>query len=172
MTTIAIISSILFFIGIFFLWTVIHELAHYFMIKLTKMSVQNIKIKPWPHKLQGRWVSGSVEYTYIDGVPTRLQRALVSAAPRIPDIIAIIAMIILVFATHKPFSITMVYILLLLFGGIIDLVNSLFRKDKREDMVKFYNLLNLNKTQTMAIELSLAFIASVGLIALLWGFIL
>lgn len=67
-------------------WTYIHEGAHLLALKRFK-EVTSWTIKPYPHKHpELGFVYGSVNYEY-KGILTLKQDALVSIAPRVPNLI-------------------------------------------------------------------------------------
>lgn len=87
----------------YFLWTVIHELSHYFMAKVL-IGAKLTSFKPWPHMEEPMGFTwGSVRMVWKNG-PTSQQDAMIWLAPRIPDFIAAVALpFMTLLPLHYPF---------------------------------------------------------------------
>lgn len=101
----------------YFIWTLIHELAHYFMAKYL-VNAKLVYIKTWPHidPVAGfRW--GSVRYS--SRLPTELEQTWIYIAPRIPDLLALIMLSFVICLDSHLFIAWSIF----WGGGVVDLIN-------------------------------------------------
>jgi hypothetical protein len=78
-------------VPVFVLWTAIHELSHLAAARLT-VDAELVWMRLYPHvdTVAGfRW--GAVKYRYRERGPTDREQALISFAPRLPDLVAALA---------------------------------------------------------------------------------
>jgi hypothetical protein len=75
----------------FFVWSAVHELSHYVAARcLRRLSSASFKL--YPHMQDGHFVFASVSWTYdsYDQTLSPAEDALVSIAPRVPDLLAVV----------------------------------------------------------------------------------
>ena len=86
----ALIVSIVTLVPAFFIWSAIHEYSHYF-IASHQRKVVGVEFKLYPHVDQAagfRWAA--VKWYYLGVPPLNKEQALISVAPRFPDLLAVL----------------------------------------------------------------------------------
>lgn len=100
----------------FFVWAAIHELSHLFAVKQYRKDVQS-SIKLYPHRSDGRIVFAEALWNCTPDL-TAKEFAVVSFAPRITDILGVLATVIVCHVTGAFGHVLTV----LLGGSIVDLM--------------------------------------------------
>lgn len=102
---------------IFLIWSIIHELSHYFVLK-QYVKIKTVKFRFYPHKLQsGQFAFASIRWT-ADRKLNEHQLAKMSIAPRIPNLLSVF-----LFTLWGIMPTTTLMLLWILFwgGGLVDL---------------------------------------------------
>jgi len=124
---IEIVICVLIGIVTLFLWNFIHEMSHVLMAKIVG-DVKTWTIKPYPHMHRGSFRFAGAYWMW-KRLPEDKDRGWVYLAPRLPDLLAILA----IPATFLLTGLAKFILLIVLAGGIIDLfVGSLGISDKTD----------------------------------------
>ena len=131
MDTGAYVIAIVLVVPAFFLWSAIHELSHYLMARaFRRVTWVSFKIYPHTHQITGfRWAS--VVWNYEGPDITSREQAAISSAPRIPDLLASIALPIGAWFIEGTW---LGVWLVLLGGGLVDLAVGSIGANKYTDL--------------------------------------
>ena len=123
-----------------FAWTTVHELAHLFAAKIL-VGARLIKLRPWPHSLNGVEVGGSVSYSYPNGIPSKIQAVMILQAPQAINVIAT-----LLFPLAFLFSGWGFWIWSIIWSaGIMDLVGNYIGHSEGSDLARTVELLSWSR---------------------------
>lgn len=115
-----------------FAWITVHELAHLFTAQIL-VGARLIKLRPWPHRLDGDLVGGSVSYRYPnDRLPSKIKRAMISLAPQVVNVTAALLLPLAFLFNGRGFLIWSI----VWSAGIIDLMCSCTDRSKNSDLTK------------------------------------
>lgn len=111
----------------YFVWAYVHEYSHLLVLKHFK-HVKSYTIKVYPHYSPSLgFVFAEVSYDY-DGTLTEYELGVVSIAPRVADLLAVI---LLALGTWD------VYLLILLGGGVVDLLRGSYSRHPESDINRY-----------------------------------
>lgn len=127
-------------IATFFAWTYIHEKSHVIAANET-VGVVSSEMKLYPHFYKGDFRWASVQY-YIKRMPTDKERATISLAPRIPDLIALL---LLPFGfLLEGLDVLQVIWFIFFGGGVVDLLWGSLGFSKYSDLRRAADALKMN----------------------------
>jgi hypothetical protein len=130
------ILYVLFLIPIILFWNLLHEFSHLGMARIfTKF--KSWSIIPYPHYSNNNFYFARSTYSYEEEL-NPIKKALISLAPRIPNIIAVL------FILLSFFIIPINYLMLLYLGGAVDLIVGSLGINEKSDLKKVANNLNIN----------------------------
>lgn len=117
-------------IATYWVWMLIHELSHITAAK-TQLNVTWWKLIPYPHMTDGGFAWARVRWTYMGDI-TNGQRAFISLAPRIPDLIGL-AVLQAAWFMSGPL---MWFWTIFWFGAVVDLAYGSIGKSDGSDLRK------------------------------------
>jgi len=144
----------------FFVWSVIHELAHVLMAKLLT-DVTDWKIKPYPQMVETndgkRYFVWALSMWTYKGEVTDRQTAAIYLAPRIPDVVA--AGLLQLYWIMPPSVWTLLFVVFCI-GGIVDLAVGSAGRSDLADVTKASKALGMPQWILSAIGWVIALAAS------------
>ena len=138
---------VLYSILTYFIWSYIHEYAHLLTAKkLVGVKSYTMKIYPHNHPRLG-FVFASVNYEYEKESMSENERAWISFAPRIPDIISLVLF---------PFTSDLdLFWIILVGGGLVDTIRGSFTFSPTSDIKRYCEGWNLKYEPIRTAQLSL-----------------
>jgi hypothetical protein len=141
------------------LWLVIHEMSHIAAARMVG-PLKSWAIKPYPNKADdGHWRFASAKWTW-EEEPTPTQRGLVSLAPRVPNLAAIM----LILATFFLTGIAKVLLLIFCAAGVIGLVVGSIGSTKNSDLQKGAEKLEINPWAIRVVGLVISLAGAVAVL--------
>ena len=135
----------------YFAWAYIHEYAHLIMAKRTiGVKSYTMRIYPHQHPTLG-FVFASVSYEYEKDTISKHESALISFAPRIPDLLAI-----LIFPATAEANL---FWIVMIGGGLIDMIRGSFIFSPTSDIKRYCDGWGLRYEDMRATQLSLVAIS-------------
>lgn len=119
----------------FYGWCYIHEMSHILMAK-KRVGLKWYRLKLYPHKYNGSWRWAACEYMP-EKPPTPVDEALISLAPRIPDLFAC-WLFVGTPMVHWLFGSGLFTLIWFIFfgAGIVDLINGSLGLSPHSDLQK------------------------------------
>ena len=148
----------------FFVWSVIHEMAHVLMAKIL-INVTDWSIRPYPHIYEDddgkRYFVWALSMWTYQGEVTSKQTAAIYLAPRIPDVIAAC---LLQLYWIMPQSFLTLLLVVFGIGGIVDLVVGSVGRSDISDITRASKALGIPQWILSAVGWVIALAASLPIL--------
>jgi len=142
------------------LWNVIHEMSHVMAANLVG-NVKSWKIKPYPHKYNGKFRFAGAYWIWDGPSPAKEAQGLISLAPRLSNFVAIE----LAFLTFLLSGTAKMFLLIFCAAGVIDLIVGSIGYSDGSDLRKAADKLEVNPWRIRAIGLAISAIGIIIIIA-------
>jgi len=116
----------------FFLWAALHELAHYAVLKSYRPNA-SASFTLYPHREYGRFFWARINWEFDGEDITDRERAWVSLAPRIPDLVGATAAPLLAWLLPWPWPWTLIAVVVAA-GSLLDLAIGSIGHDPESDL--------------------------------------
>lgn len=115
----------------FFLWAVIHEASHTLVVRILRRNAI-VRLYPYPHRKGDRFYFARAWWSFEGPALTPSERAMIYAAPRIPDVIGSVGAVVLVqLSSPTPWTLSA---LILVGGSVVDLFVGSIGWHERSDL--------------------------------------
>ena len=125
-------------------WNFIHEGSHLLAASYFGKGLKEYKIKPYPHRYKDGFRFAGCYWTSNEKISTR-NRAFVSLAPRVADLLAVLFLLLLA-PLHSIISIFIFIPLVMLFGaGLVDFFVGSIGNSPNSDLARAAKGLNISE---------------------------